>query len=323
MKIKLIYFLFFLIVILVVVFLLRDRSPFGRSNISFAVEPEKEITAIELNDGEKRLLLEKHGDDWLINGSGEARKSSIYFITRILNGIRIKSPVSEELYKTEVAEKELIPVRVRVYERSRVVGSFYVYKTGSNTYGNIMKTRERSKPFIVHLPGYEGEIGSAFTLNELYWRPYTVFNILPSEIASVTLENFRDTTSSFTIRKNVNFYTLSDLSGELAGWDTSRITRYLSYFIRIPFESWAFEAGTDDNRFIVPADQPVYRITVNRTGGSQKSLTITERIIKENGMERTDTDRVWGKTDNHDDLFIMRYFDLDPLLKKKSYFFPD
>ncbi|MBW6502184.1 MAG: hypothetical protein K0B05_12395 [Bacteroidales bacterium] len=323
MKGKLIYFLLFLIVILVVIFLVRNRSPFGRSNISFAVDPGREITAIELNDGEKRLLLERKGDEWLINGSLAARKSSIHFITAILMGIRIKSPVSEELYKAEVAEKELKPVRVRVYGRSRTIGSFYVYKTGSNTYGNIMKIRERSKPFIVHLPGYEGEIGSAFTLNELYWQPYTVFNILPSEIASVKLENFRDTTSSFTIRKNVNLYTLSDHSGELAGWDTSRIARYLSYFIRIPFERWAFEAGTDDSRFVMPADQPVYRITVNRTDGSQKSLIITERIINENGIERTDSDRVLGQTENHDDSFIMRYFDLDPILKKKSYFFPD
>lgn len=313
----------FLIVILGVIFLLRDRSPFGRSNISFAVNPETEITAIELSDGEKRLLLEKRGDEWLLNGYGEVRKSSIYFIIKILKSIRIKSPVSEELYKAEVTEKELKPVRVRVYMRSRVVGSFYVYKTGSNTYGNIMKTRERSKPFIVHLPGYEGEIGSIFTLNELYWQPYLVFNILPSEIASVTLENFRDNTSSFTIRKNLNSFTLSDLSGELVGWDTSRITRYLSYFIRIPFESWAFETGSVESQSVAPDGQAVYRITVKKTDGSLRSLTITERLITENGIVRTDSDRVWGKTENHEDSFIMRYFDLDPLLKKKSYFFPD
>ncbi len=29
-----------------------------------------------------------------------------------------------------------------------------------------------------------------------------------------------------------------------------------------------------------------------------------------------------GKTDEKDDLFVMRYFDIDPLIKKRSYFFP-
>ncbi len=46
-----------------------------------------------------------------------------------------------------------------------------------------MKIKERSKPFIVYLPGYETNIGSLFTVNELYWKPFTIFKPLPSEIA--------------------------------------------------------------------------------------------------------------------------------------------
>jgi hypothetical protein len=36
-----------------------------------------------------------------------------------------------------------------------------------------------------------------------------------------------------------------------------------------------------------------------------------------------DTDRVWGCKEADGHIFIARYFDLDPLLRKKSYFFPD
>jgi hypothetical protein len=35
-----------------------------------------------------------------------------------------------------------------------------------------------------------------------------------------------------------------------------------------------------------------------------------------------DSDRLIGKMEERDELFIMRYFDIDPLLKKRSYFFP-
>ena len=96
--------------------------------------------------------------------------------------MKIKSPVSAELFKSEITEKGIEPVRVKVYENRKLIKSFLVYKTSSNSYGNIMKIRERSKPFIVYVPGYDGDIGSAFTLNELFWQPYTVFNLLPSEI---------------------------------------------------------------------------------------------------------------------------------------------
>jgi hypothetical protein len=36
-----------------------------------------------------------------------------------------------------------------------------------------------------------------------------------------------------------------------------------------------------------------------------------------------DSDRVWAKTNQRDEIFIMRYFDLDPILKKRGYFFKD
>jgi hypothetical protein len=34
-----------------------------------------------------------------------------------------------------------------------------------------------------------------------------------------------------------------------------------------------------------------------------------------------DTDRVWGKLDDGKGIFVMRYFDLDPILKKRDWFF--
>ena len=117
--------------------------------------------------------------------------------------MEIKSPVTPELFNKEIHENGIDPVKVKVFEKGKRIKSFLVYKTGSNIYGNIMKLRESSKPFIVFVPGNEVEIGSAFTLNELFWQPYTVFNLLPSEIYSVALENMADTASSFRI-KNEN-----------------------------------------------------------------------------------------------------------------------
>ena len=186
-------------VFILVVYLLKERTPFGDKNTSFAVDPGKEITRIEISDNAKNLLLEKRGEDWIVNKKYETRKSSILFIMKILTEMEIKSPVTPELFKKEISDKGIKPVRVKVSAKGRTIRSFFVYKTVSNSYGNIMKLREGSKPFIVYVPGNDVEIGSAFTMNELFWQPYTVFSLLPSEIYSVTLENFSDTAYSFKI----------------------------------------------------------------------------------------------------------------------------
>ncbi len=82
---------------LFVIILLKTRHPFGKDNSSFASEPKDAITRIDLSENGRRLILEKKGETWMINGKYEARKSGIFFIVRILKEIRIKSPVSSRI----------------------------------------------------------------------------------------------------------------------------------------------------------------------------------------------------------------------------------
>jgi hypothetical protein len=307
--------------LILVVYLLKGRSPFGGENTSFAPDPAKEITGIEFTDSQNKLILEKKGEEWFVNKKFETRKSSILFILKILTEMEIKSPVTPELFTKEILVKGTIPVKVKVFGKGKMIKSFLVYKTTSNTYGNIMKLKSGSKPYIVYVPGSEAEIGSAFTLNDLFWRPYTVFNLLPSEIYSVTLENMTDTALSFKIKNENRILSLSTLTRELTGWDTSRVIRYVTYFTQIPFESWAFDLSADEKENITKGI-PLYRITVFSSAGEKKILSLWERSVSEEGGEKKDTDRLWGKTDGNDELFILRYTDIDPLLKKRSYFFP-
>ena len=307
-----------LVLLLVVIFL--NRSPFGKNNSSFASEPKEQITRIELSGNHKSVVLEQKGETWLINGKTEARKSGIQFITRILKEIKIKSPVSPQLFENEITGKNINPVRVKVYEKGRLLKTFFVYKTSSNPYGNIMKMRMASKPFIVYVPGFEGDIGSGFTLNALFWQPYTVFSLLPSEIASVNFENISDTAASFIITTRDHHSFLSGPGANLTGWDSSLVVRYISYFARVPFESWALEISQSEKKSI-ESQRPLYRISVKTTTGRKVVLTLWEKKTGESGMESLDSDRLFGKMEERDELFIIRYFDIDPLIKKRSYFF--
>ena len=124
-----------------------------------------------MKEGERILILSKETEGWRVNGRNEARKSGLIFLMEILTEMKIKSPVSPELFNDEIVMKGIDPVRVKVYEDRRLLRSFMVFKTGSNKYGNIMKMKDNAKPFIVYLPGYEGDIGSEFISDELFWKP--------------------------------------------------------------------------------------------------------------------------------------------------------
>jgi len=309
-------------VIMILLLLFRNRLPFGEDNSSFASGSGKEITRIEFSKSGEKLSLEKKGEKWVINEKTEARKNGILFILRVLREIEIKSPVSGDLFKSEITEKGVEPVKIKVYSKRKLIKSFLVYKTASNGYGNIMKIRERSKPFIVYVPGYDGNIGIAFTLNELFWQPYTVFNLLPSEIESVNFENLSDSASSFLITSNNHRFTLSAVNRELRGWDSTLVTRYLSYFAWIPFEKWALEMGEEEKK-MVESQQPLFRITVTTSSGKKSVLALWGKMTDDKGSTAVDSDRLLGRTQASSEFFVMRYFDIDPLLKKRSYFFPE
>jgi hypothetical protein len=304
------------VIICLGILLLRNRVPFGKGNTSFSSKPEKEITRIEFSGKDGKLTLEKKEGGWIVNGKNEARKNSISFITRILQEMDIKSPVSETLFDTAINRKGIAPVNVKVWEKRKLLSSFMVYKTQSNAYGNIMKKKAGSKPFIVYVPGHDGDIGSAFTLNSLFWEPYTIFDYLPSELSSVELENVRDSSNTFTISKTASGFSFLAGSNPVTGLDTTLVNRYISYFTWIPFESWALDLDQNEKQRIL-ASAPLYRINVTPVKGEKFILTLWEKK-KVDGS--TDSDRLYGKTNSSDEIFIVRYFDVDPLLKKRSYF---
>lgn len=308
---------------LILLLVFRDRSPFGKRNTSFAVKEGTVITRIDFCQGDKKLSIEKKGEKWFLNKSRETRKSAVLFLLRTLNEIKIKSPVSSEIFQSEIIEKKVIPVKVNVYAKRKLAKSFYFYKTASNIYGNIMKLRVSSKPFIVAIPGFEDNIGSHFTVNDLFWQPYTVFNSLPSRIASVELINFKDPGNSFIIKNLKGAMSVYANNGIVKNWDSTRVKRYISYFTSVTFETWAFDLTVDEKNEIY-SSAPLYKIIVTSPDGSDIVLTIWEKWKMENGLRIPDSDRVWGKcSDKGNDIFVARYFDIDPILKKKSNFLKD
>lgn len=313
-----IFFAIILILILLLIFSLKNRSPFGQNQSTFSIEPGKEITRIEFTSQGKRLVLSRVSDEWLVNDRDEARRAGIIFLLGILNEMQIKSPVSPEMFEKEVTERSITPVKVRIFSQRKLIRTFQVFKTGSNIYGNIMKRSELKKPFIVYIPGYEGDIGSVFTTDELFWKPFLIFNSLPSEISRVTLENNADTSESFIIRQSNRKFSFSNMQSDVDGWDTTHVMRYISYFTRIPFENIASDIPESEKERI-SSEMPLFRISVIMTTGPEKVLSLWER--KKNGTEEPDSDRLWAKIDKGDDIFVVRYFDIDPILKKRSYFF--
>jgi len=104
--------------------------------------------------------------------------------------------------------------------------------------------------------------------------------------------------------------------------DTTSVRRYLSYFSYVPFERWALEMEEAERTEII-GQVPEFRIEVKFFYGGSVTFYGWQRIISSGESIEYDTDRIWGSTNNGEDIFIARYFDIDPLLKSVDYFYRD
>jgi hypothetical protein len=292
----------------VTVLFLMHRGSSG--DLKMKVAPGTVVTKVVLQKGDEKIVLNEKKGSRILNGKEEARKAAITFLLATLEGMEPKSPVSEKTFDELIVKFSGRPVAVRVYSGHRKVKSFIVYHFNDPDYGSVFRKSAGSTPYLVYLPGYDFDAGSVFTSETDYWRPFTVFEIMPSEIAKVKMDFSGDPSRSFVIFKDKG---IAILEGTVS-FDTTAVKRYISYFVNVPFES--INTGMDkQGEASVAGSSPVFTLTVTTNDGESHVLRGWRR---QSGTE-ADTDRLWGKLDDGR-LFVMRYLDIDPLLKKRSYF---
>lgn len=317
---QILLFTILLILLAIAAIIAGSRGSFSRRSVSFAVEEEREITRIVMSrEGEESIILERNGTDWILNGKENARTSAVNLLLRTVRRMEIKSPVSEEMFEREIMDNDIEPVEVKVWSGRRLLTSFLLYSTKSNSYGNIMKRGKRSPAFILSVPGYRWHIGSHFNMDERYWLPFNIFSLNPVDIQSVELLYRDNPDDSFLITNP--YISTGDMPDHLY-WvenpDTTTLQRYFSYFIWVPMESYILDMPQEEVQSVTESP-PFVTITVTSVDGSKEELLLWERSLP--GEEGTvDTYRVLGMTAERQQLFVARYYDLDPVLRKRSYF---
>ncbi|MBM3420311.1 MAG: hypothetical protein FJY11_04160 [Bacteroidetes bacterium] len=71
----------------------------------------------------------------------------------------------------------------------------------------------------------------------------------------------------------------------------------------------------------VISSRPFAIITLELADGKSKTLRLWNKTIISDSVTVQDTDRAWGNLNDAGNLFVVRYYDIDPILRKMSYFF--
>jgi hypothetical protein len=114
-------------------------------------------------------------------------------------------------------------------------------------------------------------------------------------------------------------FSTGTLPGKWSLPDNARLNQYLGYFYRVRFDEYAD---------LVPSsmlyhfkDEPDYVLEVTSVSGMKKTIRLYPVYTKdEAGNEKMDLNTLFAGVDNWDGKVMLKYLEIDPLLKDPGYF---
>jgi len=291
----------------------RNRIP------DFSIRKPEKVTKIVLAGTTQAVVLVKKNKVWTFADGNPVREYLPETFLKVMHRIRIKSPATKKDLEMARADTAVEKVTVRFRGWFLPVRKFIVYTSVHNLYGNLMTEREKKEAYVCYLPGNKGNLGDWFNTTLSFWKPHLLLAFTPTDITMVELIPADHTDQSFRLtQKNPGSFVLTNpISGDtLEKVIVEKASRYFSYFYRIPF--LRYETGLDrsalDSLQKVP---PLYIIKVSSHNQPDRKLRILPLL---NPDGKTDTNLALALINGEDYPVIIRYFDLDPVLKERNYF---
>ncbi|MCE3278169.1 MAG: hypothetical protein K0S44_360 [Bacteroidetes bacterium] len=303
----------------------------------FAVSDTAAIDKIFLADKSgDAVTLERNpnGTTWSVNGKYTARIDGIQTLLTTIKKIDIKEPVGKKAQDNVVKQLAADAVRCEIYSKGELIKAYYVGSHTQDMRGTYMilmdleTMKPSAKPFVTYIPGFEGYLSTRYFTKEKMWRDRSIFQYVPTDIASVKLEVPDKPELGYEVKvKGNNDYEVTMLSGKkLSDIDPLAVKQYLSYFQQVNFESLDM-AMTEKEIDSTLKSRPINILTVTDTKGKVNKVKFFARKTKKEGILDTegkpleyDIDRMNALVESTNDFVLVQYYVFGKMMPPADYF---
>lgn len=318
------FFVFVIALIAIWVFLSDPFSTLSRADRKIPPENPESITRILLMREHDTLILSFQEEGiWMVNQQHEAGLERIKKLLDWLQRLDIQVPVSR--YGNEWFDSiPYQPFRLKLFEGKRKIRDLYIQTVSADETRFLVKGAGRRQWFLAESFGMDVKPDDLLTTRPASWRSHTLFRLNPIDIRTVELTYPAEPGASFRLGYLPDEgFTLRNNAGEAVNeFNRDRAGRYLSYFMNIRFESLAEkkEKCVADS-LKTTGTMPVFRLFVETSNGTSSQTEYYPVPVQlSNGTYMPDPYRLYGYWPEKDEYFVIRYLDIDPVLKKMDYF---
>ena len=326
MKKNVIYIAIILVLVTVaVIFYVKDeKSTLMPGSSDFVLEDIQQVDSIFLQQDSLQLTLNRKKDQWFINHTIPVRKPAISNFFNVLTSLRVEAPCRKETREEVLDLIHQSPVEVKIYDKGHTIKHYLVEDSKYKKEITYMMMQNGSTPFIMNLPGYQGDIAKLYRLDLSYWRDKTFFSYSPIDIKRIEMHYPAESKVSFRLTYNTEKFTLvnTDSDKALPTLSSAKASRFFSYFSDVRYERLIARSSLQDS---LKNQQPFCTIKVADTKGREVTL---RTYRKASGGETDafgqqseyDLNHLYGLYSEYEEILLIKYTEIDPLFKEIDYF---
>jgi len=291
-------------------FIIKKNSTINKSEIDFAIEDTSSINKIIIYENNDTLILERKENYWKINNVFSAKNEEVTSLLTTLKLIDLKSPVPTNA-QDYVKKLLLSSKKVEIYDNQKLIKSFYLGNLISDKSGNYMMLTNSENAYIMQIPALKTDIADKFSTNLKHWKDKNIFKYNLQEINYISLKYTYEPENSFVLVIDNQIKLLDFEKNEIENKNNENISRYLTYFNGVQFESFEPEYKIDS----LKSEKSIFELEIkNKTNQSTKIIAYN---IFENTIKNTD---YFVAIINNEEVVKIKYFNFDLILKNIIFF---
>ena len=295
----------------------------SKENISerFIVKDVSDVSSVVIKKNNQSITIKKNEDSdiWYINDTYEAEKKAVKKLIQAMTEVKINKPVSKEKIDSIKNIIRNSGKSILVYDdKNKKIKEWHIAEFDQSAEGTYILSDFEELPYIISIPGLEKDLNQRYNLHPFYWINPEIFSYKPHEIKEIEIQYSDNSKTSFKIeidKQIAKIFSFSKNEYE-NNIDQSKVGSYLSYFMNVKFSS--FNVLNKEESDSIKNEKASFTIIVKDHYNRTKTVEL-HRIKSKINTDKYDFNNLYAII-NQEDIVIVKYFDIDLILKDISYF---
>jgi len=311
-NIKLLIFLALILIIILVQYFQKYQS--NKLDISVKIDTI-DINTIEINNKKNNFKIYKNiNNSWTLPDNRNANESFIKLCNKIFSSLEIQSIVPknkrDSLLKIIKSQGTRITLKNK---KSKILLDYFLYPDVK--FQKTYLLAKNNIPYIVYLPGYDGNFAGVFFVEKSQWYDPIVLNIKKYRPKVVSVNYPSNQSQSFTImffekQKPI----INNAKGENINYSEEALEAYLIFFPTIIATKIIEDSATTYN---IKKQTVFANINIEYANDLKENINFY-RKPSEQDSSKQDKYECFAIKDNI--LYLIKYSNIDPILRDCNFF---